>query len=101
MRHTPRRFKRMMLRVGMWAFTACLAFGQQFEVASIKPSPPPAMNRISIRMGGGPGSPDPGRINYENVTLKMVLAKAFDVRNSQISGPAWLDSEIFALTSTL
>jgi uncharacterized protein (TIGR03435 family) len=81
------------------AFTACLAFGQQFEVASIKPSPPPALNRISIRMGGGPGTPDPGRINYEYVTLRMVLVKAYEVRNSQISGPAWLDSERFDIAA--
>ena len=91
----------MMLRVYLIAFTACLAFGQQFEVASVKPSPPPALNRIRIQMGGGPGTPDPGRINYENVSLKMVLAKAYGVRNSQISGPAWLDSERFDIVARL
>jgi uncharacterized protein (TIGR03435 family) len=91
----------MILRAGLMAFISCLAFGQQFEVASIKPSAPPVMNRFRIQMGGGPGTPDPGRINYENVTLKMVLAKAYGVMNSQISGPAWMDSERFDIAAKL
>lgn len=52
-----------------------------------------------IRMGGGPGTPDPGRINYTGVPLMLILANAYDVKNFQINGPSWLDSERFDITA--
>src|SRR5260370_7908443 len=68
-----------------------LAFAQPaFEVASIKPAPPPADGRMRMSLGG-----DPGRINYTNVNLKVVLPKAFDVKTYQISGPSWFDTKRF------
>jgi len=78
------------------------AYGQtrlEFDVASVKPAPPPSDNRIRISMDGGPGTPDPGRLNYEFVNLRMVLAKAYAVKSYQISGPATLDSERFNMTA--
>ncbi|HKD07660.1 MAG TPA: TIGR03435 family protein [Bryobacteraceae bacterium] len=74
-------------------------FGQSFEVASVKPHAPSGDNRIRVIMGGGPGTPDPGRINYENVTVMNVLTQAFNVRDYQISGPSWIDSERFDITA--
>ncbi|MES1257383.1 MAG: TIGR03435 family protein [Acidobacteriota bacterium] len=50
-------------------------------------------------MGGGPGTPDPGRLSFQFVSLRMVLAKAWGVKSYQISGPAWLDSEHFDMTA--
>jgi uncharacterized protein (TIGR03435 family) len=91
----------MMLRPCLLIFTACLAFGQQFEVATIKQPPPPNGNLMRVGMNGGPGTPDPGRINYENVTLKMVLTKAYGVQDQQISGPDWLGSERFNIVAKL
>jgi uncharacterized protein (TIGR03435 family) len=41
---------------------------------------------------GGPGTPDPTRIDYENVTLLTLLVRAYRVDFDQISGPPWLDS---------
>src|SRR5260370_21486716 len=73
-----------------------LAFAQPaFEVASIKPSPPPADGRMRMSLSG-----DPGRINYTNVNLKVVLPKAFEVKSYQISGPSWLDTERFNIMAT-
>src|SRR5437867_4153575 len=71
----------------------------EFEVASVKPAPPPAGNMIRIGMGGGPGTPDPGRINWEFVNLRQVLTRAYGVKTYQITGPAWLDSERFNITA--
>lgn len=71
----------------------------EFEVASVKPAPPPSDNRIRITMSGGPGTPDPGRVNFEFVNLRMVLAKAYGVKSYQISGPGLLDSERFNITA--
>jgi uncharacterized protein (TIGR03435 family) len=81
------------------ALTCAAAFGQSFEVASVKPHPTSGDNRIRVMMGGGPGSNDPGRINYENVTVMNVLTQAFNVRDYQISGPSWIDSERYDITA--
>jgi uncharacterized protein (TIGR03435 family) len=77
---------------------ACAALAQSnppaFEVASIKPAAPQTMGRMMVRMGG-----DAGRVDYANVSLKDVLARAYDVKRHQISGPSWLDSERYDITA--
>ena len=80
---------------------ACCAFAQSspnpsFEVASIKPAGLPADGRLLIMMRGGPGDPnDPGRVTWENVSLKDMLRTAYGIRDYQISGPDWLSSARF------
>ena len=61
-----------------------------FEVASIKPS----------RVTGDAATygrvfREPSRISYEYVSLQSLLAQAFRIKNSQMSGPAWLDADRF------
>lgn len=81
---------------------ASFAFGQTasappaFEVASVKPAPPPTGPGMRIQMGG-----DAGRINYSNVTLKMLLAKAYNVKEHQISGPDWINSERYDVVAKI
>src|SRR4051794_7397141 len=102
-----RRKFRSVARVGVlacgsvWAgwYAPAAEARPEFEVASVKPAPLPTDNRIRIGMSGGPGTPDPGRINFEFVNLRMVLAKAYAVKSYQISGPATLDSERFNITA--
>jgi uncharacterized protein (TIGR03435 family) len=76
-----------------------------FEVASIKPAQPPtpdAGGRIFMRgPSGGPGTKDPGRINYPFMSLKNLLMTAYNMKNYQISGPSWLDTERFDITATM
>jgi uncharacterized protein (TIGR03435 family) len=76
-----------------------------FKVASIKSAQPPTpdgQGRIFMRdPSGGPGSKDPGRINYPFMTLRNLLMTAFDVKSFQISGPSWLDSERFDIAATM
>jgi uncharacterized protein (TIGR03435 family) len=56
-----------------------------FEVASVKVVPPGgAPNRGGIR--GGPRTSDPGRITITSWPLKMVLMRAYDLQNYQVSG---------------
>ena len=58
-----------------------------FEVASIKPN---KAGGRGMRLGIAPG----GRFTAENVTLKLLMEQAYDVRDFQISGaPGWFDSE--------
>jgi uncharacterized protein (TIGR03435 family) len=86
---------------------ACGAFGQpaatpSFDVASIKPAPPPTDGRLMIMMRGGPSDPnDRGRVTWENVSLKDILRTAYDVRDYQITGPDWLGSTRFNIEATL
>ncbi len=57
----------------------------QFEVASIKPSPPDARG-MSI-------STDPGRFDAHNVTLKFLVQSAYRAQEYQVSGgPKWVNS---------
>src|SRR5215469_9055889 len=97
--------KRPTLAAALFAASSALCFGQtgnlspSFEVASIKPAPPPSdPHRLMVGMRGGPGTPDPGQIMYNNVTLRNVLMNAYDVKDYQISGPSWLGSERYDIT---
>jgi uncharacterized protein (TIGR03435 family) len=85
---------RSLAGIPLVLFASCAALAQQagsapaLEVASVKPSAAQSDGHVRVSMGG-----DPGRVNYTNVTLKNVLARAYDVRSYQITGPSWLDSE--------
>ena len=70
-----------------------------FEAASVKPSP--AGSRIWPTLRGGPGTSDPGRIVYTNVTLSRVLERAYDVRTYQVSGPDRLTSDRYDISATI
>jgi uncharacterized protein (TIGR03435 family) len=75
----------------------------EFEVASIKPSALPGrgVNGV-IRFGrqGGPGSGDPGRITYTFTTIRDLIADAYGVGRSRVSGGQnWLDSEQFDIVA--
>ncbi len=82
-------------------FCASIAQGQQpnpkltFEVASIKPAAPQAIGRIQGSVGGGPGTPDPSRIRFTDMPLRVLIMRAYDVRSFQVSGPSWMDSQRF------
>jgi len=96
-----------IMRAGLVVFTSCAAFAQTaetspaFEVASVKPAAPIVGNEIRVMMRGGPGTPDPGQITYNNVTVKNVLINAYAVKGFQISGPGWLDSERYDIVAKL
>src|ERR1700689_410687 len=71
------------------AAAACAAFAQQapqFEVASIKPAEPGARGMGFQTLPGG-------RISMKNVTLRLLITFAWDIRDHQLpGGPAWLDT---------
>jgi uncharacterized protein (TIGR03435 family) len=69
----------------------------EFEVASVKPAPPDAYGA----MRGGPGTEDPGRITYPRVTLRTLLAEAYDVRQDQIQGPGWMSTENYSVAAAI
>ena len=75
-----------------------VAWSQTLEVASVRPSKSTVGRFI---MSGGPGTSDPGRINYTNIMLKRILVTAYDIQNYRISGPDWLDTLRFDITATV
>ena len=103
---------RAIAGAGWVALVCSMAYGQapadgksadarlEFEVASVKPAAPQSPGRIMIGMRGGPGSGDPGRITYNNISLRDLMTDAYGVKRSQISGePSWLDTERFDITA--
>ncbi len=92
-----------MFRMTSTAVLLCasIALGQQpnpkltFEVASIRPAAPQAMGRLQGSVDGGPGTPDPGRIRFTDMPLRVLIMRAYDVQSFQVSGPSWMDSRRF------
>jgi bla regulator protein BlaR1 len=67
---------------------------KEFEVASIKPSAPGPVNRMRVEMSPG------GRFSTSNVSLKLLIQQAYNVKAFQISGgPGWIDSERYDLVA--
>ena len=63
----------------------------EFEVASIKPGDPAARG-MRVRIAPG------GRYTAENVTAKLLIQQAFNIKEFQISGgPGWIDSERYVI----
>jgi uncharacterized protein (TIGR03435 family) len=89
------------------AFLACAVLAQTtegpdtFEVASVKPAAPQGQGRFMIGTRGGPGTPDPERVTLTNVNLKQILANAYDVKQYQIQGPSFLDTDRFDITAKI
>jgi bla regulator protein blaR1 len=66
---------------------------KEFEVASIKPSDPSAHG---MRFQIAPG----GRLTASNVTVKMLVQQAYDVKSFQITGgPGWLGTEHYDIVA--
>ena len=87
---------------GLALFTAGAIFGQTtapapaFEVASVKPAAPQAPGKFMVQMGG-----DPGMVDYRNVSLKSLIARAYAIKEFQVSGPDWLDSVRFDVVARI
>jgi uncharacterized protein (TIGR03435 family) len=91
----------------LFAFAATAAFAQPaanpaFEVVSIKPAAPPKMGPGGgVMMMRGCNRPNPGTYRCTNGTLRMLLTQAYNVKNYQVEGPAWLDSEAFDIDAKI
>lgn len=69
----------------------------RFEVASVKLALHDENARPSMR--GGPGTPEPERITYEQVTFSRVLCRIYGFDFDQISGPSWLGTERYTIAA--
>src|ERR1039458_6130674 len=95
---------RTILGASLALFTSSMAFGQpttdlpSFEVASVKVAEQPkpdAQGRLFIMRGcrGGPGTTDPGTVTCNHTPLRQLLVTAYTLKNYQVEGPAWLDTD--------
>lgn len=62
----------------------------EFEVASVKPSPPPDGRGIMMRCNGGPGTEDPGMFICENMSLANLVTIAYKISYYQLASPDWM-----------
>jgi uncharacterized protein (TIGR03435 family) len=67
-----------------------------FEVASVKLSAPITDGKVMVSMGG-----DPGRINYSGLPLRMLIARAYNVKEYQVSGLDGFGTERYDVTAKL
>jgi uncharacterized protein (TIGR03435 family) len=81
---------------------AAAALGQtapprlEFEVASIKPSPPPSAGQVlaGIKIDGA-------QLHSRSLALRDYIQSAYKVKNYQVEGPAWLGSERYEIDAKL
>jgi uncharacterized protein (TIGR03435 family) len=93
------------IRMALVVLSGGLAYGQTFDVASVKPvSQTRPDGRIIIGMApptGGPGTKDPGRVHYPAISLKFLLFHAYPVKVQQLVAPDWLDTAFFEIEATM
>jgi uncharacterized protein (TIGR03435 family) len=92
------------MRFALVAMFCVGAFGQTvagpvFEAASIKTADPNLGDR-GFPVRGGPGSADPDRVAYTNISLRSMLYYAYGFAGREIVGPAWLGSGKFDIAAT-
>lgn len=86
--------------------------GQAFGVATVKPAAPSGLATVptallkgpvgnQLRFRGGPGTSSPERIDYVDVSLKDLLARAYNVNAEQVAGLGWLDEEHFDVAAVM
>jgi uncharacterized protein (TIGR03435 family) len=74
------------------AFTlAAHAWGQTFDVASVKPSETPVMGRMMVFSRTN----EPGRVNYKFMSLRDLVRTAYDVKDYQVTAPDWMATARF------
>ena len=97
---------RTLVGSSMLVFATFPLFAQNaplsFEAASLKATASPGtQERIMRRMSGGPGSSDPGRFTYTNITLKSLVQMAYNLKEYQVEGPDWIDGAGYDLVATM
>ena len=76
----------------------------EFEVASIKPSPPAAgRGEVTVIMGcyRGPGTDDPSLFVCQNASLSNIVTVAYGIAYWLLSAPDWMSSTRFDVRATV
>jgi uncharacterized protein (TIGR03435 family) len=76
----------------------------EFEVASIKPSPPAAgRGEVTVIAGcyGGPGNNDPSLFVCQNASLSNIMTVVYGIAYWLLSAPDWMSSTRFDLRAAV
>jgi uncharacterized protein (TIGR03435 family) len=88
----------VLLCCGAWAQPA--ADEPAFEVASVKPSPPPSRPMLfNPRKDGGPGTGDPIRIDFRDYSLTALVVDAYKLNYWGVSAPDWMMMEHYDIAA--
>ena len=87
----------LLLVAASYVAAAQQAGKARFEVASVKPAVPDEEARSFMR--GGPGTSQPELITYQRESLMRVLHAGYGVNFDQISGPSWLEKELYGIVA--
>jgi uncharacterized protein (TIGR03435 family) len=68
----------------------------EFEVASIKPSPPPSAERLDVGL-----HIDGAQVRCSYLSLKDYIRMAYQVKDYQVTGPDWIASDRFDIAAKL
>ncbi len=71
--------------------------GPAFEAASVKPA---QKGHGSGSLRGGPGTNSPGQLSG-TATLKTLVMRAYEMKNYQVSGPAWMETERYDIAAKI
>src|ERR1700676_5392066 len=72
-----------------------LSQAPEFEVASVKPNNSLSGNMSLNRVAGG-------GLDCTNVTLRMLITFAYDIRDHQLTGgPSWIDADRYDIAARL
>lgn len=94
-----------MTRTRLWlvflaALTQC--FGQNFEVAAVKPTLPRPDGTPGPRdMRGGPGTEDPAQFTCLNCPLVLLVMRAYGLDRIRVSGPDWVKTTRFDIAAKI
>jgi uncharacterized protein (TIGR03435 family) len=85
---------------------SCAAYAQpgaplQFEVASLKPSPPADGGGYIVGCHGGAGTDDPAMLVCENMGLFGLITMAYRIEPYQLSAPDWTINTRFELRAAI
>jgi uncharacterized protein (TIGR03435 family) len=94
-----RCFLAAIVCLAVHAFAQTPSPSPRFDAAAIKPAAPSADGRIMVGIQGGPGTRNPGQMNFWNISLADLIQNPYNVKNFQVSGPDWLWSERFDITA--
>jgi uncharacterized protein (TIGR03435 family) len=101
----------LVFLAGLLLISAAAAFGQAppsklvFDVASVRPSPPPDMQKVMMDLQAGrkPESVhiDGSRAVFTYMSVKQLIAYAYKMRVYEVTGPDWMIKDRFDIVARM
>jgi uncharacterized protein (TIGR03435 family) len=102
----------MIEKLIVFLIVICGQATSTFDAASIRKAVPQELSsgaerKSAKRAGriprpsGGPGTNDPGRIRYPYISLKDLVKSAYGMKEYELIGPGWMDTETFSIEATM